>query len=511
MIDNLNSAHYTTFDIDTLNLNGTSTNWSTIVSGSTTIPTIQQVLNAGNTSTGQTLNMNGAGTTTAINGTDGSITQTDSTGYSLKNAPNTSYYTRPAGANPLQQLLIYDDAVTYTAGVNAGLLGTWVDIINSANAGTPTLNQVLTAGNQSENINMRITDSIATPTIFTTYDNGAISMVNVPSQVACDYQTQAIIFQDFNAGGNTTEVDNYFGRFTTQGGGDVATYGKKSFSVQDGTSGVTTSFLTDTLSVSGTNKASVNQSYMELLAPSTTQQLIFYGTGANGQQYHTNSADTYYFKYGTYAPYTSTNIFGYNSAGIDMATKTITNASQITSTSTDVGYSTTPQITINNTNATAGATTGVPSIETYKSGRNVAQSDYIFSQSSYAKSAVTSAKTEYSRITTQVTNTSVGGGDDGAIGFWCAVNGTTQQVMLLNGADNENNSFRPLDLNGNALKTSATNLTIDASSSSGTGQVIITPKVGSVIILNNLPTSAVGLPTGAIWKDTSLGNTLKVV
>jgi len=47
MIDNLNSAHFTTFDIDTLNLNGVSTNWSAIVAGSVT-PTITQVLTAGN-------------------------------------------------------------------------------------------------------------------------------------------------------------------------------------------------------------------------------------------------------------------------------------------------------------------------------------------------------------------------------------------------------------------------------------------------------------------------------
>jgi hypothetical protein len=49
MIDNANASHFTTFDIDTINLNGTSTNWSSIVAGGTT-PTIDQVLNAGSTS-----------------------------------------------------------------------------------------------------------------------------------------------------------------------------------------------------------------------------------------------------------------------------------------------------------------------------------------------------------------------------------------------------------------------------------------------------------------------------
>ena len=111
--------------------------------------------------------------------------------------------------------------------------------------------------------------------------------------------------------------------------------------------------------------------------------------------------------------------------------------------------------------------TGIVSFETFRSGNTIRQGDYIYSQSAYAISNVTSAKTEYSRITTQVTNTSGGGGDDGAIGLWCAVNGVTQQVMLFNGADNENNSFRPLDMNGNAVKSSiGPGLILDASTNS---------------------------------------------
>lgn len=109
---------------------------------------------------------------------------------------------------------------------------------------------------------------------------------------------------------------------------------------------------------------------------------------------------------------------------------------------------------------------GVVTFETYRSGNTARQGDYIYSQSAYAISNVTSAKTEYSRITTQVTNTSSGGGDDGAIGVWCAVNGVTQQVFLFNGADNENNSFRPLDLNNNALKSTTGSLILDASTNS---------------------------------------------
>jgi len=47
--DNLNGTHYTIIDIDTLNLNGTSYNWSSIVSPA--VPTLQQVTDVGATTT----------------------------------------------------------------------------------------------------------------------------------------------------------------------------------------------------------------------------------------------------------------------------------------------------------------------------------------------------------------------------------------------------------------------------------------------------------------------------
>jgi hypothetical protein len=104
---------------------------------------------------------------------------------------------------------------------------------------------------------------------------------------------------------------------------------------------------------------------------------------------------------------------------------------------------------------------GFVGFELYKSGVNVRQGDYIYSQSAYANSAVTGLKTEYSRITTQVTNTSVGGGQDGAVGIWTSVNGQLQQAMNFNGADNENNSFKPFDLTGNGLRSSTGQLILD--------------------------------------------------
>ena len=57
MIDNLNASHYTTYDIDTLNLNGVSYNWSSIVVGGAT-PNIYSVLSAGNNTSGFSIDFN---------------------------------------------------------------------------------------------------------------------------------------------------------------------------------------------------------------------------------------------------------------------------------------------------------------------------------------------------------------------------------------------------------------------------------------------------------------------
>ena len=70
----------------------------------------------------------------------------------------------------------------------------------------------------------------------------------------------------------------------------------------------------------------------------------------------------------------------------------------------------------------------------------------------------------------------------------------------MNGADNENNSFRPLDLNGNSLKTSTGNLTIDGTSApSGSGQIIINPRTTSNLQINgsvNLPSTSTNFTIG---------------
>jgi hypothetical protein len=151
--------------------------------------------------------------------------------------------------------------------------------------------------------------------------------------------------------------------------------------------------------------------------------------------------------------------------------------------SSSTGYIANPSLKLVNRNATVGNTNGVPSVETYKNGRNAVAGDVIYSQHHYALDAGTQ-KTEFGRIrTTAISATS--GAEHGSIGIWCARNGGINEVFTFNGATNDNNSLRPLDMNDNALLTTIGDLKLDASGSSTTGNVNISAKVGGVVNINS--------------------------
>jgi hypothetical protein len=49
-------------------------------------------------------------------------------------------------------------------------------------------------------------------------------------------------------------------------------------------------------------------------------------------------------------------------------------------------------------------------------------------------------------------------------------------------------------------------MNINASASTGAGNINMTVKAGANLILTNLPTSAVGLPSGAVWRNGTVLN-----
>ena len=200
-----------------------------------------------------------------------------------------------------------------------------------------------------------------------------------------------------------------------------------------------------------------------------------------------------------------------------------------------------PLLTLNNTNATGSVV-----MEVYKNKPTAAvNGDVLFTQSVYGKDSG-NAKQEFTRINHTVRDVTAGV-EDGSIEFGCFVNGAVTTFLQINGNENDINMLRPLDFNvpsgasaSNAtIKLSGTNSTdleingstsngtghinitsktgtfvnvansilINAGSSTGAGNVTITPKAaGGYLLLNNLPTSAVGLPTGAVWNNLGVLN-----
>jgi hypothetical protein len=134
-----------------------------------------------------------------------------------------------------------------------------------------------------------------------------------------------------------------------------------------------------------------------------------------------------------------------------------------------------PVITLVNQNVATG-NSGFPAMHFYKQGKLAAVNDVLGAQVYYGRDN-TGAKTEFARIQTVVENSSPGN-YDGRLEVYTQVNGESQQVFNFNGGQNEVNSFRPFDLNGNALKTASGNLPIDARASTGTGSINVTPKTG---------------------------------
>ena len=182
----------------------------------------------------------------------------------------------------------------------------------------------------------------------------------------------------------------------------------------------------------------------------------------------------------------------------------------ITSSSTSNGYVSNPVITLTNSSINSGFNLGVPSLKYDKTGRNAVAGDCIGSTHYFAKNYLGNS-TEFAKVEASVRNTG-SGNDDGSIAFSGLINGTMTEFLRINGADSENNMFLPVDMNGQSIKSSSGDLNLTTYSSTGSGNITLTPKpTGGYLILSNIPSSNVGLPTGAIWRDASTGGTLKMV
>ena len=144
--------------------------------------------------------------------------------------------------------------------------------------------------------------------------------------------------------------------------------------------------------------------------------------------------------------------------------------------------------------------------------------DMIGQQSYWANAGTTGSpnNVEFARQSVSVKNVGVGN-NDGAILFQTAINGTLTNMLELNGDEQQINALQPIDTNNNSIVSSTGNITIDASSSSGTGAINLTTKNGTagsgaglVLTGNTLTASTAGGSSGLHLCLTINGTVYKI-
>ena len=192
-------------------------------------------------------------------------------------------------------------------------------------------------------------------------------------------------------------------------------------------------------------------------------------TGATGTMFTsvTNSNETFY---PTFVRSTIGGQTGYFDTDLTYNPSTsLFNISQNIS-----GGPTNPILKLENTHSDNGNSIGIPSIETYKSGRQAVAGDIIHSQHYYANQD--NIKREFTKLEMKARNVGLVN-NNGSISFYGLKNSTLTEFMQLNGPDNMNNMYLPLNMNDNTITTSSGNLIIDTTSSSdANASVVISTK-----------------------------------
>jgi len=123
-------------------------------------------------------------------------------------------------------------------------------------------------------------------------------------------------------------------------------------------------------------------------------------------------------------------------------------------------------LTLTNTNATGSVYN-----EIYKAKPSAGvNGEVLFTQSVYGKDSG-NTKQEYTRITHTIRDVTAGA-EDGSIEMGCYVNGTFTNLLQLNGNENEINMLKPLDMNGNNIRTTTGNMAINVASSTTAGATL---------------------------------------
>ena len=326
------------------------------------------------------------------------------------------------------------------------ITATWADII-SGSASSNTLEEVLTANNEAD-LSIVLKDNLVTPTLTNIITSSAVSITGDGLSGSLGF-----VVGDVNTVGTATGVLS--GTVNSATGLTLSNFSVSTapfFQPVNTTINLISTTTTASLGFTS-GGAFVNAKTMDLTLDGITH------TSSSGGNFTINTTDEF------------------NVIADEINATTLTGMSVLSS---GAGGTANPSLLLVNSNATLNAD---PTIELYKTGRNLVGGELVGSISMYGLDA-TAQKTEFSRIQTK-TEAVTGGNEDGTLSIFNSVNGTLVETFNFNGGQNENNSFRPLDMNGNGLRTSSGSLTIDATSSTGTGQVIIQSKTSSNVNINS--------------------------
>ncbi len=207
----------------------------------------------------------------------------------------------------------------------------------------------------------------------------------------------------------------------------------------------------------------------------------------------------------------ATQIYISGSGGVSTALKRDASTS-VAAISTNLNAAFTPNTTIGasillqNADTSAGLTGGNPIIYE-RTKTTTAVGDVIGSHHYWMKDAGGTRK-EYAR-TTAVVKDATTGSIDSSLDFQVATNGTLASMLELNGAENQINALKPLDMNNNSVNTSTGDLTLDASTSgTSTATLIMNLKEPVVTGTGSGATSTGGIKLNGtnITSGTSGGN-----
>ena len=183
-------------------------------------------------------------------------------------------------------------------------------------------------------------------------------------------------------------------------------------------------------------------------------------------------------------------------AGVANQSTTITDGTAILS-NASTGGALNPQLTLTNTNTDNSSV----ALEIYKNRTTgVSNGDVLFNQSVYGNDSG-NVKQEYTRITHTIRDITAGV-EDGSIEMGCMVNGAFSNFLQLNGNQNEVNCLKVLDMGGHNIRTSTGNLTIDTTSSSGSGNITIAGKSAGI---TNINATTIGINASSILTMSATG------